>query len=364
MAALVAAVLGLHLVLLSGSISQAPAARAEPDSLTRVRWIAPQPPLAAPAFEPQPDPKISQPPEPAAPARPQRQAMPERPSGPMVAAAPAPASPPAQTQEPTASSAPEPEQAPPPEATPAVDTTSVVAMASDAAPHAPPNAPPDGAQPLAAALPAATPPASALLVYDVSGKASGLNYSARATLDWRLAAGQYSARMELRVPLLGSRVQTSVGRVEPSGLLPERFADKSRSERAAHFDHTRQIIRFSNNRPDAPLQPGAQDRLSLFMQLAGLLRAQPTAYPAGRVISLPVAGTSDAETWGFRVGPTEALALPAGPLQALRLVRETREPRDSRVDIWLAPELAYLPVRIRITRDNGDEVDQQLSQMP
>jgi Protein of unknown function (DUF3108) len=335
LATLVAAVLGLHLALLSSSISQTPSPRAEPDSLTQVRWIAPQL-----------DPKINQPPEPARPAPAQRQA-----------------SPPAQTQEPNAGNAPEPAQAPPPGENPPIDTTLVVAMASDAAPSAPPSAPPRE-QPLAAALPAATPPASAQLAYDVIGKASGLNYSARATLDWRLAAGQYSARMELRVPLLGSRVQTSVGRVEPSGLLPERFADKSRSERAAHFDHARQTIRFSNNRPEAPLQPGAQDRLSLFMQLAGLLRAQPAAYPAGRLISLQVAGTSDAETWRFLVGPTETLALPVGPMQALRLVRETREPHDSRVDIWLAPELAYLPVRIRITRDNGDEVDQQLSQMP
>ncbi|MDP2417065.1 MAG: DUF3108 domain-containing protein [Hydrogenophaga sp.] len=212
--------------------------------------------------------------------------------------------------------------------------------------------------------PPAWPPDSTQLAYDVIGNVKGLNYSARGTLAWNLADGQYSARMEVRLPLLGSRVQTSAGRVDGTGLLPKRFSDKSRSERAAHFDHTQKTIRFSNNRPDASLQPGAQDRLSLFMQLAGLLQAQPSAYPVGHVISLQVAGTSDAEIWRFRVAEEETLALPAGALRTRRLVREPREPRDSLIDIWFAPELGHLPVRIRITQDNGDSVDQQLSQMP
>ena len=44
-------------------------------------------------------------------------------------------------------------------------------------------------------------------------------------------------------------------------FTPERFADRSRSEKAAHFDAANQRIRFSNNAPDAELRPGAQDRL-------------------------------------------------------------------------------------------------------
>jgi len=208
------------------------------------------------------------------------------------------------------------------------------------------------------------PPGSSRLAYSVSGNAKGLNYSASSTLNWTLADGQYSARMDVRIPLLGSRVQTSTGRVNGSGLLPDRFSDKSRSERAAHFDHTQQNIRFSNNQPDAALEPGAQDRLSLFMQLAGLLNARPATYTAGQTISLQVAGTSDAEIWRFRVEEEAMLDLPAGTLRARRLVREARQPRDSLIDIWFAPDLAYLPVRIRITQNNGDHIDQRLSQMP
>ena len=210
----------------------------------------------------------------------------------------------------------------------------------------------------------AQPPASAQLSYNVEGKSKGLNYNATGSLDWRNEGRAYSARMEIRVFLLGSRVQTSQGELVATGLQPERFADKSRSERAAHFDRVENRIRFSNNAMDAELLPGAQDRLSVFLQLAGLLNARPDAFSEGQSIDIPVAGTSSSEIWRFQVQGLVSLDLPAGSLIARHLVRETREPRDTRVDIWLAPSLGHLPVRIRLTQDNGDVVDQSLRSLP
>lgn len=246
---------------------------------------------------------------------------------------------------------------------PTADT--VLAQLSDAAQPAPaPRSTARAAVPAVSNLPPAVVPDSVRLDYEVDGVVKGFSYRASSGLDWTNTAGRYSARLDIRLPLLGSRVQTSAGRVSPTGLLPERFADKTRSEKAAHFDAERQLIRFSNNRPDAPLQAGAQDRLSLFMQLAGLLQAQPQAYATGQVISMQVAGTSDAEVWRFQVQATEALVLPAGTLRARKLVREPREPHDHQVEIWLAPAHAHLPVRIRITQSNGDRVDQLLARLP
>ncbi len=191
-----------------------------------------------------------------------------------------------------------------------------------------------------------------------------MRYSASGTLDWLNDGGNYSARMEIRMFLLGSRVQTSQGHVVATGLQPERFSDKRRSERAAHFDHIQNRIRFSNNAPDADLLPGAQDRLSVILQLAGLLNARPEAYAAGQSIAIPVAGTSGSEVWRFQVQGLTSLDLPAGSVIARHLVREPREPHDIRVDIWLAPGLGHLPVRIRLTQDSGDVVDQLLSALP
>ena len=219
--------------------------------------------------------------------------------------------------------------------------------------------------------PTPTPPASRPpvmlppdvdLQYQVQGRARGLNYRASGELRWRQTSDTYELSMQLSAFLIGSRSQTSVGRIDATGLLPDRFSDRTRSERAAHFDHAGQRIRYSNNAPDAELLPGAQDRLSVFLQLAGLLQAG--SHAAGETIELPVASAGGSERWRFRVGELEPLDLPAGTLQARRLVREPVDPRDSRVELWLAPELGHLPVRLQITQGSGDTADQQLSRRP
>lgn len=216
------------------------------------------------------------------------------------------------------------------------------------------------------ALPPATVPGSSNLQYRVEGRIKGIPYGARSTLNWSNLGTSYSARMEVRVPLLGSRVQTSTGALNAQGLLPARFVDRSRHERTADFDRSLGKIRFSNQAPPAALQQGAQDRLSVFLQLAALLNARPEAFKPGQVIPLQVAGTGGAEVWPFEVGEKAMLDLPAGPIEARHLVRPPRSghEKDSQVDIWLAPSLSHLPVRIRISEPEGDSVDQRLSQMP
>ena len=44
----------------------------------------------------------------------------------------------------------------------------------------------------------------------------------------------------------------------------------------------------------------------------------------------------------------------------LRLVRAPQKANEVTVELWLAPALGYLPVRIRLTQDNGDFIDQKL----
>ncbi len=362
-------VLALHLLLLTdgwpgftspaaATLEAAPPVAQTPDEATRpgeaaapanppparistVRWIVPTPVAASMA------------PEPA------RQAAP-------------PAKPPARVAapRPVAPAAPAPMSAPMAEA-PAPLPTEEVALApappADAiilAQATPPAEPVPAVPPAGKPLPPARPPASIRLPYVVSGQAKGFHYNATGTLDWELDGGRYSARMEMRMPLLGSRVQTSTGAVGPEGLMPERFADKGRSEKAAHFERDAHRIRFSANTPEAELLPGAQDRLSLFLQIAGLLQARPQAYASGQVIDMQVAGTGDAEIWRFQVGEESTLALPAGELRVRHLVRQPRKEFDSTVEMWLAPELNHLPVRLKVTQANGDMADQQLSQKP
>lgn len=207
-------------------------------------------------------------------------------------------------------------------------------------------------------------PSSRVLEYRVRASRKGLTLPADSTLTWQTDGNSYSASMVFEAMFGRSRSQTSVGTVDPVlGLQPRRFGDKNRSEVATHFDRSRQppAIRFSNNAPDVPLQASTQDRLSVLVQLAAMLAGEPDRYPPGQAVVLHTANSRDADLWRFVVTNAEALDLPVGRLDTVHLTREAADPYDNRVEVWLAPTLGHLPVRILWTQANGDVVDQQLS---
>jgi hypothetical protein len=181
-----------------------------------------------------------------------------------------------------------------------------------------------------------------------------------ALLDWRHDGQQYEARLEAR-GIAGARVQRSTGRITPEGLAPAYFSDKARSEQATHFDRANGRLVFSNNRPDAAIEGGMQDRLSVIVQLSALVAGDPAKYrPGGRIV-VPTASTREADTWIFSVEGEEELALPGGAVQALKLQRLPRREYDQKLELWLAPRMDYAPVRLRLTNPNGDTVDNRWS---
>jgi len=130
---------------------------------------------------------------------------------------------------------------------------------------------------------------------------------------------------------------------------------------AAHFERDKGKVTFSANTPDVVLQPGAQDQLSIFIQLASMIAGDPARFPKGATLEMQAVGAREAEVWRFVVGDEERLQLPAGEQVALRLTRVSEKTYDVTVELWMAPALGYLPVRIRLTQNNGDFIEQQLS---
>jgi hypothetical protein len=206
-------------------------------------------------------------------------------------------------------------------------------------------------------------PASALLSYTMQGQSKGLTYWANGELLWQQDGQRYDARLEVSAFLVGSRTQTSTGTLGPDGLMPTRFGDKTRSELAAHFQRDKNIISFSANTPNVPLLKGAQDRLSVIIQLGALLAGDPQRYPTGTMLSFQTASQREAEVWQFSVEKEEILQLPYGTVQSVKLNRTPRREFDQRIEVWLSPELGYLPVRLRVTNANGDWVDQSLKRV-
>lgn len=203
-------------------------------------------------------------------------------------------------------------------------------------------------------------PAPARLAYEVFGQAKGFDYRASAQLLWQHDGHHYQARQEIKAFLLGSRGQTSTGQVSAAGLVPEQFSDQGRSKKTAVLDFAAQQAYFSSAAAPAAIGPGAQDRLSVFLQLSSLLATAPEHYPRGTEITFTTVGSNAAERWTFRVEELENLDLPLGALPARKIERLPRHPQDQRAALWLAPALDYLPARIRLTQANGDFVDLQL----
>jgi hypothetical protein len=199
-------------------------------------------------------------------------------------------------------------------------------------------------------------PASVKLIYEV--QTNKFPYSLNGELVWVNVDRTYQA--SLMFGAFGQkRIQTSRGQIGESGLRPDRFSDKYRSEVAAHFNRQEGKVTFSANTPDAPLLAGAQDRLSVLIQLAALVASAPERFAPATTLTIQTVGPRDADLWLFTVGGTETLTLPGGTLEVVKLTRNPREAYDQQVDIWLAPKLGYLPARIRITEANGDYIDQK-----
>lgn len=335
-------------------------ARALPAPVTSstVRWIVPVPP------PPPPPPVVTEPRPPKVVARATTPAVPE-PAPPPPPPEPVPEPEPVPV-EPVVEAVKAPEPVPtvtePPQAVatelPAVPALELAAASATTGPPA--SAKAASGPPIS---PASLPP-NATLPYKVEGSAKGFNYRADGQLAWQHSDSAYQAELSVSAFLLGSYVQRSVGNVTPQGLAPERFSDRRRSnEKAAHFERSTGRIRYSNNAPDSALMPGAQDQLSITLQLGALLNDRPQI-SEGQMLNAPVSSTGTSEVWRFRVGPVSSLQLPAGEVSARLLTREPRQPYDKTVQLWLAPSLGNLPVRIRLTEHNGDFMDLRLETMP
>ncbi len=242
-------------------------------------------------------------------------------------------------------------------------TTQVTPGATQGATPGTGQAPPheaSSAQAEASTAPVRIAPAMHLR-YAVSGQTRGEAASGQAELAWTHDGQRFEARFAQAGDGLPRRTEHSAGRLTPQGLAPERYAQRTRHEEAVHFERAAGHAVFSANRPAASLVPGAQDRLSLLLQLGARIAARPQAYPAGARFEVQTATTRDALIWRFRVEGHEELLLPGGHLSTLRLVRLPLGEFEPEMTLWLAPALDYAPVRLRLTHRTGDHLDYQWS---
>jgi hypothetical protein len=210
-------------------------------------------------------------------------------------------------------------------------------------------------------------PPSADLTYAIRARQSGFSLSGDALFKWRSAPGTYSISTETRSPLVGKIIDTtSEGRIDAFGLAPATFVENRwrKTSTTTTFDRAAKVIRFAPEADTFPLLGGEQDRNSVIWQLIAVARANSAAFKANSSWDFFVAGPRDAEPWIFTVVNEEQLATALGPQRTVHVHRAP--PPDStgqQLDIWLAPGLEWVPVKIRFSEADGDFIEQSLEQI-
>lgn len=193
--------------------------------------------------------------------------------------------------------------------------------------------------------------------YQLTGMDKGLTYHASGELRWQHNDTEYELTLAVRAFLIGRRQWRSVGRIEATGLAPIRFSDSWRNERAAHFDRAQKRIVFSSNSTPAVLEPGAQDQVSLYVQLAAAMAGDSERFMPGARLQIQTATVRDAQPWSLVLEGMETMALDGQSLKVLKWSCQPRNRFDARVEFWVAAEQAWLPLRIRITQASGSFID-------
>jgi hypothetical protein len=234
----------------------------------------------------------------------------------------------------------------------------VVAPVVTMAPAEPAPAPAAPPPPLAPSYRVDLPPSSNLAMDVDRVDADGRHWTGEADFNWNITPDSYRIKFTVGIRLLFARVNllelASEGTTGDTGFVPSLMTEKrrGRSLTATHFNRNDGSITFSASQNKYPLSAGAQDKASVPLQLAAIARADPGQLKGG--VDLQVAEDRDATVFHFVLLGQEDIDTRLGRLHAWRLSRPPKPGSyNSRLDIWLAPERGWYPVRIRNTEASG-----------
>jgi hypothetical protein len=146
-------------------------------------------------------------------------------------------------------------------------------------------------------------------------------------------------------------VNSSEGEIVAGALRPRDFRIERSNGRneSAHLDWQTGQATLSSEKQFA-LEPGTQDMLSMFGQLALMVID-------GDVVSLPVVTGKKVERYDFTVLGEEQIMTPRGERMALRLRNRQPDSKEG-TEVWLGLDDARLPIKIRHVDRRGDLFDQ------
>lgn len=214
-------------------------------------------------------------------------------------------------------------------------------------------------------------PLSSRLTYALTGNYRG-PITGQAQVEWLRRGARYQVHLDVQIgpsfaPLI-SRRMSSQGVLTASGIAPERYDEETRF---IVGDSRRQTVLFLGKDiqlPSGVREPamrGGQDAASQFVQLTWLFLTGREPLQIGHVVQLPLVLPRKQYAWQYEVLGQETLYTPLGQITAWHL-KPSRPASggDLTAEVWLAPALQYLPVRLQIRQSEDNYVDMTLKSMP
>ncbi len=203
-------------------------------------------------------------------------------------------------------------------------------------------------------------PPSVTLRYDVQAWRGEQTLYGSSKMQWQTNGSTYQLDGDTSVLFLNFLRFKSQGMIDEYGISPVLYNEKRwrKAETNTHFHRERNIISFSASTITYPRQGGEQDRASVIWQLAGIGRAESENFQADKEIAVFLAGVRDGEIWNFRVVGLEQIDIASEKISAWHITRTPRPGSyDQGLEIWLAPQQEWYPVKLRYTETNGDHLD-------
>jgi len=163
--------------------------------------------------------------------------------------------------------------------------------------------------------------------------------------------------------LFGERVLTSTGEMTAQGLKPTRFelhqGDNPKKAVLADFDWPKQNLRMTvkGKLKEAPLTAGTQDLASFAYQFMYL------AKPLKSDITVTLTTGKKLNQYQYHINPESEMITSAGVQYKTQHLAPPAQDTQETKELWLAADYHYVPVKILMVDDNGQKLEQILTEL-
>jgi hypothetical protein len=200
-------------------------------------------------------------------------------------------------------------------------------------------------------------PADTRLNYRLSGWFRGELYGS-ARVQWQRQQEKFQARIEIEVTPFANITMTSQGEVTAAGLAPRVYEEQRRSgPRGVRIEGDSLLL--SDGRR-LPKPDRVQDTASQFVELSHRFATGQEKLEVGRAVQVWLARPGGVDLWTYDIVGREVLSSrELGAIDTFHLKpRPIPNPRGTiEAEMWFAPSLQLLPVRIKVNMGPDTWVD-------